>query len=86
MPDIAALGLPTANRKKEFSKEGKKIFVSHSRIHEDSKKSDVKAKKATSSAAPKTVKKAKDNSEKTTFGDIAGLADLKTEMDKNNEK
>jgi len=68
----------------EFSKEGKKIFVSHSRIHEDSKKSDVKAKKA--AAAPKTVKKAKDNSEKTTFGDIAGLAELKSEMDKSNEK
>jgi len=68
----------------EFSKEGKKIFVSHSRIHEDSKKSDVKAKKA--AAAPKIVKKAKDNSEKTTFGDIAGLAELKSEMDKSNEK
>ena len=67
----------------EFSKEGKKIFVSHSRIHEDSKKSEVKAKKA--AAAPKTAKKAKDNVEKTTFGDIAGLADLKTEMDKKSE-
>jgi len=69
----------------EFSKEGKKIFVSHSRIHEDSKKSEVKAKKA--AAAPKTTaKKAKDNSEKTTFGDISGLADLKIEMDKKSEK
>jgi small subunit ribosomal protein S1 len=69
----------------EFSKEGKKIFVSHSRIHEDSKKSEVKAKKA--AAAPKTTaKKAKDNSEKTTFGDISGLADLKIEMDKQSEK
>jgi small subunit ribosomal protein S1 len=67
----------------EFSKEGKKIFVSHSRIHEDSKKTEIKAKKA---AAPKTVKKSKDNVEKSTFGDIAGLADLKTEMDKSNAK
>jgi len=67
----------------EFSKDGKKIFVSHSRIHEDEKKGVDKVK---NQATKKAIKKIKDNVEKTTLGDIAGLAELKSEMDKDSEK
>jgi small subunit ribosomal protein S1 len=67
----------------EFSKDGKKIFVSHSRIHEDEKKGIDKAK---NQATKKAIKKIKDTSEKTTLGDIAGLAELKSEMEKGSEK
>jgi len=67
----------------EFSKEGKKIFVSHARIHEDLKKVE---NQATKTATKKAIKKVKDNVEKTTLGDIAGLAELKDEMDKGSEK
>ncbi|OFX58312.1 MAG: 30S ribosomal protein S1 [Bacteroidetes bacterium GWA2_30_7] len=63
----------------EFSKEGKKIVVSHSRIYEDLKKNEeVSAKKNTE----KSMKKVKAQVEKTTLGDISDLAALKTEMEK----
>ena len=63
----------------EFSKEGKKIVVSHSRIFEDKKKNEeVTVQKNTE----KSMKKVKDKIEKTTLGDISELAALKTEMEK----
>ena len=67
----------------EFSKEGKKIFISHSRIHEDLKKLEDQAQKT---ATKRAIKKVKDNVEKTTLGDIVGFAELKNEMDKGSEK
>lgn len=70
----------------EFSKEGKKIFVSHSRIHEDIKRSeDVEKRKGDDKdkmTTQKAVKNLKDKMEKTTLGDISGLAALKDEMEK----
>ncbi|MBK8806348.1 MAG: 30S ribosomal protein S1 [Bacteroidales bacterium] len=70
----------------EFSKEAKKIFVSHSRIFEDSKKAEDSAnKKAQTATNKKVMKKIKDNVERTTLGDIAGLAELKDEMEKGEE-
>ncbi|HBX50477.1 MAG: 30S ribosomal protein S1 [Bacteroidetes bacterium RIFOXYA12_FULL_35_11] len=70
----------------EFSKEGKKIFVSHSRIHEDIKRAEDSDKKKGDEkekvATQKAVKNIKDKIEKTTLGDISDLAALKTEMEK----
>ncbi|MCX6258862.1 MAG: 30S ribosomal protein S1 [Bacteroidia bacterium] len=66
----------------EFSKQAKRIILSHSRIYEDVKKvEDVTRRKKDDSASKKAVKMVKDNLEKTTLGDIAELAALKNEMD-----
>ena len=65
----------------EFNKEAKKIIVSHSRIFEDAKRGEEKAKKDTAAkATKKATKKIADTLEKTTLGDIAELAALKEEM------
>ncbi|RLD56065.1 MAG: 30S ribosomal protein S1, partial [Bacteroidetes bacterium] len=70
----------------EFSKDNKKIILSHTRIFQEARAKD-KAKEA--SAARKeemstrnAVKKVKDNVEKTTLGDISALAALKSNMEK----
>ncbi len=69
----------------EFSKDAKRIVVSHARLHEEvkeeTKKADKAAKKAESEDTKKAVKKVKDNVEKTTLGDISALSDLKNKMD-----
>jgi len=69
----------------EFSKENKKILVSHSRIWQDiinaEKVKDAADKKAKDTTAKKVVKKIKDNLEKTTLGDIEALANLKSDME-----
>ena len=69
----------------EFSKEAKRIVVSHARLHEEVKDEVRKAEKATKAAeadeAKKAVKKVKDNQEKTTLGDISALSDLKNKME-----
>ena len=66
----------------EFSKSAKRIILSHSRVFEDVKRAEDRAKK---SAAAKTTKKGmqqvKDNLEKTTLGDITDLAALKSQME-----
>jgi small subunit ribosomal protein S1 len=69
----------------EFSKEGKKIIVSHSRIHEDATNPDrehtrTDKKSAEKSASSKAVKKVKDSMEKTTLGDIEALSNLRSEL------
>jgi len=71
----------------EFSKENKKIIVSHSKIAQDlisneksAEKSDQKSKEK---VTKKAVKKIKDNLEKTTLGDLDVLANLKADMDQN---
>jgi small subunit ribosomal protein S1 len=69
----------------EFSKDAKRIVVSHARLHEEVKdevrKTDKASKKADADATSKAVKKVKDNQEKTTLGDISALSDLKNKMD-----
>jgi len=69
----------------EFSKEAKRIVVSHARLHEEVKdearKADKASKKAESDEAKKAVKKVKDSVEKTTLGDISALSDLKEKLD-----
>lgn len=69
----------------EFSKENKKIIVSHARIWQDKAAADKAAEKndlkQKDKGTKKAVKKIKDNLEKTTLGDLDVLANLKTEMD-----
>jgi len=69
----------------EFSKDAKRIVVSHARLHEEVKEEVKKADKATKAAdaedTKKAVKKVKDNQEKTTLGDISALSDLKNKME-----
>ncbi|MDD3286052.1 MAG: 30S ribosomal protein S1 [Bacteroidales bacterium] len=65
----------------EFSRENKKIVVSHSKTWQaEEEKED---KKATSEE--KAIKKLNDNLERTTLGDIDALANLKEEMTKNEQ-
>ncbi len=69
----------------EFSKESKRIVVSHARLHEEVKEEARKVEKSNKAAesddTKKAVKKMKDNQEKTTLGDISALSDLKNKMD-----
>jgi small subunit ribosomal protein S1 len=69
----------------EFSKDAKRIVVSHARLHEEVKEEARRADKATKKAdfedSKKAVKKVKDSQEKTTLGDISALSDLKDKMD-----
>ena len=59
----------------EFSKEYRRVVASHTSIFKDEEKRNVKA----------ASKKAAD-AEKTTFGDISDLADLKLKMEAGNKK
>jgi len=69
----------------EFSKDNKKILVSHSKTWQDvanaEKAKDAADKKSKDTVAKKAVKKIKDNLEKTTLGDIEALANLKSDME-----
>lgn len=69
----------------EFSKDAKRIVVSHARTHEEVKeearKADKESKKAAAEDTKKAVKKVKDSMEKTTLGDISALSDLKNKME-----
>ena len=71
----------------EFSKATKRITLSHSRIYEEAKRAEIAAekaeKKAAADATKSSVKKINASIEKTTLGDIAGLAELKAAMEKN---
>ncbi|MBR1834576.1 MAG: 30S ribosomal protein S1 [Bacteroidales bacterium] len=70
----------------EFSKENKKIIVSHTRVFQDAldnerqknENEDAKKERATK----KTVKKITESLEKTTLGDLSVLANLKEEIEK----
>jgi small subunit ribosomal protein S1 len=70
----------------EFSKENKKIIVSHTRVFQDNieterqKSENEEAKKER--ATKKTVKKINETLEKTTLGDLSVLASLKEEIEK----
>ncbi|MFI3288723.1 MAG: 30S ribosomal protein S1 [Rikenellaceae bacterium] len=71
----------------EFSKATKRITLSHTRIAEDIKRGEAKAemaeKRAAADVAKSAVKKLNASVEKTTLGDIAGLAELKAAMERN---
>jgi small subunit ribosomal protein S1 len=69
----------------EFSKENKKIIVSHAKIHEEkaaSSKAEYKAEKMKEAKSTETtVKKIKDSIEKSTLGDLAVLSNLRNELE-----
>ncbi|WP_295935795.1 30S ribosomal protein S1 [uncultured Alistipes sp.] len=69
----------------EFSKATKRITLSHVRTYEEARRAEVAAekaeKRAASDATKSTVKKINASVEKTTLGDIAGLAALKSAME-----
>ena len=69
----------------EFSKATKRITLSHTRIFEEAKREQIAAEKAEKRAAAdatkNTVKKINAQVEKTTLGDIAGLAELKAQLE-----
>ena len=69
----------------EFSKATRRITLSHLRTYDDARKEAVAAEKAEKRAAAdatkSTVKKINASVEKTTLGDIAGLAALKSAME-----
>lgn len=69
----------------EFSRNDKKIIVSHARIWEEAEREAVegekKEKKAEREKASKTVKTMQKNIEKTTLGDLSALSELKERMD-----
>jgi small subunit ribosomal protein S1 len=74
----------------EFSKENKKIILSHSRMHQDTKAAekakDEKEKESAEMSTKRAVKKLKDGLEKTTLGDLDALASLKASMEKSEEE
>jgi small subunit ribosomal protein S1 len=75
----------------EFNKDAKRIILSHSRVFEDEARSTESAEKK--AAKKGNTKKAKNDevaastgNEKTTLGDIEGLANLKAQMDEAEKK
>lgn len=74
----------------EFNKDVKKIILSHSRIKEDvgreEKTQEVSDKKSEARETRQAVKKIKNTIEKTTLGDLTGLSELKSKMDKSEGK
>jgi len=69
----------------EFSKDNKKIILSHSRIFQDvaatERAKDNAQKESAENSTKRAVKKLKDNLEKTTLGDLEALANLKSDME-----
>ena len=69
----------------EFSKATKRILVSHTRTFDDTRRQEAQAERAerrkADDAAKDSVKKINASVEKTTLGDIAGLAALKSAME-----
>ena len=69
----------------EFSKTTKRITLSHTRLFEEAKREEAKAERAERAAAAdeakNAVKKINAQVEKTTLGDITGLAELKAKLE-----
>jgi small subunit ribosomal protein S1 len=71
----------------EFSKDDKKILISHTRTWDDSMKEEEKAPRKPANKgggdASKSIKNLNQQTEKTTLGDLGVLSDLKKEMEQN---
>lgn len=70
----------------EFNKDAKRIILSHSRIFEDAQKAANGEAATTEKKAKKAKKEETPQIEKTTLGDIEGLAQLKEELSKSEAK
>ena len=70
----------------EFNKENRRIVLSHTSVwkadNEEKKVVDEKKKDAEKDKVSKATKKLNDSNEKSTFGDIDALTQLKTQMEK----
>jgi small subunit ribosomal protein S1 len=73
----------------EFSKENRRIVVSHTRMFNEKaaeiKKQESNEREAEVSNTAKAVKKLKDSQEKSTLGDISALAALKNTLEGGNQ-
>jgi small subunit ribosomal protein S1 len=73
----------------EFNKENRRIVISHTAIWktdmEEKKVADDKKKESEKEKASKAAKKLNESNEKSTFGDVEGLAALKAQLEKGNE-
>jgi small subunit ribosomal protein S1 len=73
----------------EFSKENKKIILSHSRIHEDknfmARSAEEDGVRSEAKTTKRAVKQINENLERATLGDLDVLADLKKDLE-NEEK
>ncbi|MFZ4464371.1 MAG: 30S ribosomal protein S1 [Bacteroidales bacterium] len=69
----------------EFSKENKKIILSHSRIHEDqafiARQAETEGDRNASKSTKRAVKIINENLERTTLGDLDVLAGLKQDLE-----
>ena len=69
----------------EFSKENKKIILSHSRIWEDKvaveREAETEVKEKAAKSTKRAVKQINDNVERTTLGDLDVFAELKEKME-----
>jgi small subunit ribosomal protein S1 len=69
----------------EFNKENRRIVLSHTALWKEEvevkKEGEVKKKEDEKEKASKAAKKLNDSNEKSTFGDIGGLAELKAKME-----
>ena len=74
----------------EFSKDNKKIILSHTRTFQERTASEKAREDANKKPAHRTTRKSvqhiQDNIEKTTLGDLDGLAKLKAEMEQAEKK
>jgi small subunit ribosomal protein S1 len=74
----------------EFSKENKKIILSHAKMYQEAKAADRakddKKEESAEMTTKRAVKKIKDNLEKTTLGDLDALSNLKAAMEKKEEE
>ncbi len=70
----------------EFSKDNKKIILSHLRLFEEdpraAKEKETAREKKSARSAKQAIKKVNEKVEKTTFGDLDVLANLKSEIEK----
>ena len=74
----------------EFSKENRRIVVSHTRLFDErvqeAKKAESSEREKEATNTAKAVKKLKDNQEKSTLGDIEALASLKNSLSASEKK
>jgi len=68
----------------EFSKEAKKINLSHTKTWQDTKEEDVKRAQSDERKKAKDIARINESSEKTTLGDIEALKNMKENFDKEN--
>ncbi len=68
----------------EFSKEAKKINLSHTKTWQDTKEEDVKRAQSEERKKAKDIARINESSEKTTLGDIEALKNMKENFGKEN--